>query len=183
LIVALIVPQLLHSILGVNTLLSTAMGIFALIRSTAFWLALFAGAWLALDPIVKCSFISLFISICVQDVKGDDLRGLLASLPREQKRKAQMIAAPASGSNAAIGRVCSSWLAVLTCTFSAAESARARRGRRLNAKQRGGAAQSDAPVTGGKKCDAHLTRNRRRAIYRWHGRRTPEFRPRGLTSY
>src|SRR6266853_5619498 len=31
LIVTLVVPQLLHSILGVNTLLSTAMGIFALI--------------------------------------------------------------------------------------------------------------------------------------------------------
>src|ERR1051325_3502751 len=36
LIVALLVPQLLHSILGVNTLLSTAMGIFALIRSSAY---------------------------------------------------------------------------------------------------------------------------------------------------
>ncbi|HET8967161.1 MAG TPA: hypothetical protein VFN20_13135, partial [Candidatus Acidoferrum sp.] len=39
-IVAMIVPQLLHSILGVNTLLSTPMGMFALFRSSAFWLSL-----------------------------------------------------------------------------------------------------------------------------------------------
>ncbi|HYU23468.1 MAG TPA: hypothetical protein VEM60_10030, partial [Candidatus Dormibacteraeota bacterium] len=56
-IVALLVPQLLHSIFGMNTLLSTPMGMFALFRSSAFWLSLFAGAWLALDPIVKCSFV------------------------------------------------------------------------------------------------------------------------------
>src|SRR5215469_10944281 len=60
LIMARIVPLLLHSILGVNTLLSTPMGIFALIRSSAFWLSLFAGAWLALDPVVKCSFVVVY---------------------------------------------------------------------------------------------------------------------------
>src|SRR5580698_10893279 len=60
LIVALLVPQLLHSIFGVNTLLSTAMGVFSLTRSSAFWLSLFAGAWLALDPIVKCSYVIVY---------------------------------------------------------------------------------------------------------------------------
>src|SRR6266404_4063391 len=60
LIVALLVPQLLHSIFGVNTLLSTPTGMFALFRSSAFWLSLFAGAWLALDPIVKCSFVVVY---------------------------------------------------------------------------------------------------------------------------
>jgi len=54
LILALVVPQLLHSIFGVNTLLSTATGVNALLESSAFWLSVFAGAWLALDPIVKC---------------------------------------------------------------------------------------------------------------------------------
>lgn len=102
LIVALFVPQLLHSILGVSTLLSTAMGIFALIRSSAFWLALFAGAWLALDPIVKCSFVVVHQHLRSQR-EGDDLRGLLASLPREQMKKAQMIAPSTTGSKAAIG--------------------------------------------------------------------------------
>jgi len=102
LIVALIVPQLLHSILGVNTLLSTAMGIFALIRSSAFWLALFAGAWLALDPIVKCSFVVVHQHLRSRR-EGDDLRGLLASLPREQRKKAHMIAPSTTGSKAAFG--------------------------------------------------------------------------------
>ena len=96
LIVALLVPQLLHSIFGVNTLLSTAMGIFALTRSSAFWLSLFAGAWLALDPIVKCSFVVVYQHLQSRR-EGDDLRGLLASLPREQQKKAQMIASTAAG--------------------------------------------------------------------------------------
>src|SRR6266850_844104 len=81
-IMALVVPQLLHSIFGVDTLLSTMMGIYALLRSSAFWLSLFAGAWLALDPIVKCSFV--VVSQHLQSRReGDDLRGLLARLPRE----------------------------------------------------------------------------------------------------
>jgi hypothetical protein len=91
LIIAVVVPQLLHSILGVNTLLSTPAGIFALVQSSAFWLALFAGAWLAMDPIVKCSFIIVYQHLRSRR-EGDDLRGLLASLPREQQKKAEMIA-------------------------------------------------------------------------------------------
>src|SRR5262249_19520706 len=99
-IVALIVPQLLHSILGVNTLLSTAMGIFALIRSSAFWFALFAGAWVALDPIVKCAFIVVHQHLQSRR-EGDDLRGILAGLPREQNKKAQMILSFKAGGKAA----------------------------------------------------------------------------------
>src|ERR1700730_3089079 len=76
LIVVLRVPQLLHSIFGVNTLLSTPMGMFALSRSSAFWLSLFAGAWLALDPIVKCSFVVVYQHLQSRR-EGDDLRGLL----------------------------------------------------------------------------------------------------------
>ena len=91
LILAMILPQLLHSIFGVNTLLSTQMGIYALIQSSAFWLSLFAGAWLALDPIVKCTFVIVYQHLRSRR-EGDDLRGLLASLPREQQRKAQLIA-------------------------------------------------------------------------------------------
>src|SRR5258708_4971244 len=102
LIVALLVPQLLHSIFGVNTLLSTPMGMFALFRSSAFWLSLFAGAWLALDPIVKCSFVVVYQHLQSR-LGGDDLRGLLASLPREQQKKAQMIASTAAGGRVAIG--------------------------------------------------------------------------------
>jgi hypothetical protein len=94
LILALLVPQLLHSVLGVNTLLSTEVGIFALVRSSAFWLSLFGGAWLALDPVVKCSFVIVYQHLRSRR-EGDDLRGLLASLPREQQKKAQIVASTA----------------------------------------------------------------------------------------
>ena len=96
LIIAILVPQLLHSILGVNTLLSTPVGMFALVRSSAFWLSLFAGAWLALDPIVKCSFVVVYQHLRSRR-EGDDLRGLLASLPREQEKKTQMMASTTAG--------------------------------------------------------------------------------------
>src|SRR5207302_11491357 len=84
LLLAMIVPQLLHSIFGVDTLLSTQMGIYALIQGSAFWLSLFAGGWLALDPIVKCTFVIVYQHLRLRR-EGDDLRGLLASLPQAQQ--------------------------------------------------------------------------------------------------
>lgn len=96
LILAMLVPQLLRSIFGVNTILSTPSGIFALVRSSAFWLSLFAGTWLALDPVVKCSFVVVYQHLRSRR-EGDDLRGLLARLPREQEKKAQMIAPARAG--------------------------------------------------------------------------------------
>src|SRR6266852_689697 len=120
-IVALLVPQLLHSIFGVNTLLSTPMGMFALVRSSAFWLSLFAGAWLALDPIVKCSFVVVHQHLQSRR-EGDDLRGLLASLPREHQKKAQMIASTAAG-----GRVATGALVVLAAILGQASQTAAAR--------------------------------------------------------
>src|SRR6267154_2665164 len=121
LIVALLVPQLLHSIFGVNTLLSTPMGMFALFRSSAFWLSLFAGSWLALDPIVKCSFV--VVSQHLQSRRqGDDLRGLLARLPREHQKKAQMIASTSAG-----GRVATGALVVLAAILAGASPVAAAR--------------------------------------------------------
>jgi hypothetical protein len=96
LIVAIVVPQLLHSILGVDTLLSTSMGLYALIQSSALWISSFAGAWLALDPVVKCTFIVVYQHLRSRR-EGDDLLGLLASLPREQQKRAQMIVARTTG--------------------------------------------------------------------------------------
>ena len=112
LILALFLPQLLHSVLGVDALLSTGMGIYSLIQSSAFWVSLFAGAWVALDPVVKCTFVVVY-----QDLRsrreGDDLRGLLASLPREQQKKAEMIS-----SNAVAGRIATGAL-ILVATILA----------------------------------------------------------------
>jgi len=165
LIVTLIVPQLLHSIFGVNTLLSTPMGMFALSRSSAFWLSLFAGAWLALDPIVKCSFVVVFQHLQSRR-EGDDLRGLLASLPREHQKKAQLIASTAPG-----GRVATGALVVFAAILA---------GTSPMAAARAALPQSSAETTAYtpreaqiQKLQRALDQESRRAIYRWHDAEHP----------
>jgi len=101
-LLALILPQLLHSIFGMNTVLSTQMGVRSLFQSSAFWLSLFAGAWLALDPVVKCTFIVVHQHLRSRR-EGDDLRGLLADLPRRQEQKAELITSAATGRRLRIG--------------------------------------------------------------------------------
>jgi hypothetical protein len=168
LIVALIVPQLLHSILGVNTLLSTAMGIFALIRSSPFWLALFAGAWLALDPIVKCSFVVVHQHLRSRR-EGDDLRGLLASLPREQKKKAQMIAPSITGSKVAFGA-----LVVLAAVLASAFLPQIARAAQTPLTQSSAETQLDmARQAQLQKLRRALDEESQRAIYRWHDAKHP----------
>ncbi|MGA9354653.1 MAG: DUF4129 domain-containing protein [Terriglobales bacterium] len=159
LIIALLVPQLLHSILGVNTLLSTPMGIFALLRSSAFWLSLFAGTWLALDPIVKCSYVIVYQHLRSRR-EGDDLRGLMASLPRERQMKAEMIAAGPSGRRL-IGA-----LAILVAIFCGA-SQRARAETTVPAPNKEAVTDSarEARV---QQLRQALDVESRRAIYRWH---------------
>jgi len=120
-IMALVVPQLLHSIFGVDTLLSTIMGTYSLLRSSAFWLSLLAGAWLALDPIVKCTFVVVYQHLRSRR-EGDDLRGLLASLPRDQRRKAEMIASAGAASRAMLV----SFALLATILLVGAQTARAR---------------------------------------------------------
>jgi hypothetical protein len=168
LIVALLVPQLLHSIFGVNTLLSTPMGIFALSRSSAFWLSLFAGAWLALDPIVKCSFVVVYQHLQSRR-EGDDLRGLLASLPREQQKKAQMIASTAAGGRVAIGALVV--LAAILAGISPMASARAARAALTQSS-------TETPAETGREAQIQklrrvLDEESRRAIYRWHDAEHP----------
>jgi len=168
LIVALLVPQLLHSIFGVNTLLSTAMGIFALTRSSAFWLSLFAGAWLALDPIVKCSFVVVY-QHSQSRREGDDLRGLLASLPREQQKKAQMIASTSAGGSVAIGALVV--LAVILAGTSPVASARTAQASLTRSS-------TEATVNTVREAEIQklrraLDEESRRAIYRWHDAEHP----------
>jgi len=165
LIVALLVPQLLHSIFGMNTLLSTPMGMFALFRSSAFWLSLFAGAWLALDPIVKCSFVVVYQHLQSRR-EGDDLRGLLASLPREHQKKAQMIA-----STAARGRVATGALVVLAAILASTSP---------RAAAQAALTRSNAETTADTAREARLQKlhqaldeESQRAIYRWHDAEHP----------
>lgn len=163
LIMALLVPQLLHSILGVNTLLSTAMGMFALIRSSAFWLALFGGAWLAFDPIVKCSFVVVYQHLRSRR-EGDDLRGLLASLPREQQKKARMIAAPKAGSKAAFGA-----FVVLAAVLAGVSLPPIARAEQPPLTQNRAETLPDTPHQAQiQKLRHALDEESQRAIYRWH---------------
>jgi len=168
LILAIILPQLLHSILAVNTLLSTPMGIFALIRSSAFWLSLFAGAWLALDPVVKCTFVVVYQHLRSRR-EGDDLRGLLASLPREQQKKAQMIACPTAGGRVTIGAF------IVLAAILIGSSQRAIAGATQASRTRTSTeTPSDSPR------EARIQRLRQalheqsqRSIYRWHDAEHP----------
>jgi hypothetical protein len=160
LIIAMLVPQLLHSILGVNTLLSTPVGIFALVRSSAFWLSLFGGAWLALDPIVKCSFVVVYQHLRSRR-EGDDLRGLLASLPREQQKKAQMIAPTRAG-----GKLVGALVVLGAILVGVSQAARAEQTPpALN--------RVETPTDSARQARIQQLRQAldvesRRAIYRWH---------------
>lgn len=157
LIVAMLVPQLLHSIFGVNTLLSTEVGMFALVRSSAFWLSLFAGTWLALDPIVKCSFIVVYQHLRSRR-EGDDLRGLLAGLPREQQKKAQMIA-----SAAVDARRVGALVVLFAILVGTANSALAQ----VTSGQTGVEVESERQ-TRVQKLRQALDLESKRAIYQWH---------------
>src|SRR5712671_781533 len=168
LIVALLVPQLLHSIFGVNTLLSTPMGVFALFRSSAFWLSLFAGAWLAIDPIVKCSFVVVYQHLQSRH-EGDDLRGLLASLPREQQKRAQMIASTAAGGRVMIGAL----VALFAILGGASPAASARAAQALPTRSSTETPADTAREPQIQKLRRALNEESQRAIYRWHDAEHP----------
>ncbi len=160
LIIAILVPQLLHSIFGVGTLLSTRAGLSALFYSSAFWLSLFAGAWLALDPIIKCSFIVVYQHLRSRR-EGDDLRGLLAGLPREQEKKAELIASSTKGSRL-IGTL------VLLATILAGVSQIASAEQTTPAESQPGTIANSARQARVQHLRQALDVESRRAVYRWH---------------
>src|SRR5258708_2290931 len=168
LILAMLLPQLLHSIFGVNTLLSTQMGIYALFQSSAFWLSLFAGAWLACDPIVKCTFVIVYQHLRSR-CEGDDLRGLLASLPREQQKKAQMITSNATG-----GRVVTGALLVLATVLAGVSvTATARAAQVPPARSTTEMEGNSARLARIQRLRQALDQESQRAIYRWHDAEQP----------
>lgn len=167
-ILAMILPALLRSIFGVRTLLSTPMGIYALLQSSAFWLSLFAGAWLALDPVVKCTFIAVYQHLRSRR-EGDDLRGALASLPREHQKKAELIAASRPGGRAMIA----SLVVLALILLGASQTARARA---ANVSLNPGGAETLAGSTNQtrvQKLREALDRESQRSIYRWHDAEHP----------
>ena len=167
-ILAMMLPQLLHSIFGVNTLLSTMMGIYALLRSAAFWLSLLAGAWLALDPIVKCTFVVVYQHLRSRR-EGDDLRGLLASLPRKQQKKAEMIASTDAVRGATIGSFVI--LAAILLVASQTPSTRAAEVSlsRSNAETAADSARQERV----QKLRLALDEEAQRSVYRWHDAEHP----------
>jgi hypothetical protein len=167
LILAMILPQLLHSIFGVNTLLSTQMGSYALLSSSAFWLSLFGGAWLALDPVVKCTFVVVYQHLRSRR-EGDDLRGLLASLPGQQKTKAQMIVSAGDGCGAGIGSLLILAAILLGPSQATAQSTQAPPSRSI--------AETAADSTRQERVQElrqALDEESQRAIYRWHDTEHP----------
>jgi len=167
LILSIILPQLLHSIFGVNTLLSTPMGIFALLQSSAFWLSLFAGTWVAVDPIVKCTFVVVYQHLRSRR-EGDDLRGLMANLPHRQQKKAALIASSGTGRSAMAGFVV---LAAIFLGGSQAVSARARQPSPIRSS-------AETPANSARQARVQelrqaLEQESQRAIYRWHDAEHP----------
>ena len=167
LILAMVLPQLLHSLFGVNTLLSTETGMYALAQSSAFWLSLFAGTWVALDPIVKCTFAIVYQHLRSRR-EGDDLRGLLATLPRERQKKAQMISSKAAGGNAMIGAVF--MLAAILTALALTGAARSAQAEPTGRTEIADNSARDARV---QKLRQALTEESQRAIYRWHDAEHP----------
>ena len=164
-IIAVAVPQLLHSIFGVSTLLSTPVGMLALTRSSAFWLSLFAGAWLALDPIVKCTYVIVYQHLRSRR-EGDDLRALFAGLPREEEKKARMMTSTTPGR-----RLIGELLVAVAILVGVSQTARADEAppapsRTENASD----AVRQARV---QQLRQALDAESRRAIYRWHDAEHP----------
>ena len=167
LILALILPALLHSIFGVNTLLSTQMGVFSLLQSSAFWLSLLAGAWLALDPVVKCTFIAVYQHLRSRR-EGDDLRGTLACLPREQQRKAELITSGKPAARAIIA----SLVALAAIQLGASQTARARAAN-VSVNSASVATNGSAYQARVQKLRQAVDEESQRAIYRWHDAEHP----------
>jgi len=164
-ILAVILPQLLHSIFGITTLLSTEMGFYSLLQSSAFWLALFAGAWLAVDPIVKCTYVIVYQHLRSRR-EGDDLRGLLASLPREQKDKAELI-----GSAGPEGRqMFASFVLLATILTGTLQTASARALPNRTSAATPAASTEQIRI---QKLRQALDEESQRAIYRWHDAEHP----------
>lgn len=162
-IIALVVPELLHSIFGLDTLLSTLMGTYALLRSSAFWLSLFAAAWLALDPIVKCTFVVVYQHLRSRR-EGDDLRGLMASLPRDQRRKAEMMASAGATGKAMLV----SFALLATILLLGAQTARARSAQVPSSRSSGESAADSTQEARLRKLRQAIDEESQRAIYRWH---------------
>lgn len=166
LLLAIVLPQLVHSIFGVDTLLSTQMGTYSLVSSSAFWLSLFGSAWLALDPVVKCTFVIVYQHLRSRR-EGDDLRGLLASLPTQEKKNAE-IASAGDGRAAGIA-----WLVILSAILLAPFQVSARSTQAPPSRPAAEIAADSARQQRVQELRQSLNEESQRSIYRWHDTEHP----------
>ena len=166
-LLAIAVPQLLHSIFGVNTLLSTQMGVYSLGSSSAFWLSLFAGSWLALDPVIKCTFVVVYQHLRSRR-EGDDLRGLLASLPNHREKKAELIGSGGDGRGAGIAS-----LFILAAILLSPSQITARSTQAPPSRGIAESAADPARQVRVQELRHALDKESQRAIYRWHDTEHP----------
>jgi hypothetical protein len=139
------------------------MGVDALFRSSAFWLSLFAGAWVALDPIVKCTYVVVYQHLRSRR-EGDDLRALLASLPRAQQKRAEMTASTGAVQSAKIGAA-----VVVAAALLAALQAPSARAAQVAPSQSNTETSANYAQQGSvQKLREALDEESRREIYRWH---------------
>ena len=167
LLLTLILPELLHSIFGVDTLLSTQMGAYSLASSSAFWLSLFGAAWLALDPVVKCTYVVVYQHLRARR-EGDDLRGLLASLPSQQKKKAEMTGSAGEGRGAGIA-----WLVILAAILLGPPQIAARSTQAPPSRGSAETSSDSARAERVQKLRQALDQESQRSIYRWHDTEHP----------
>jgi Domain of unknown function (DUF4129) len=172
-IVAIAVPQLLHSIFGLNTILSTQMGLYALSRSSAFWLSTFAGAWSAMDPIIKCSFVIVYQHLRSLR-EGYDLRDALASLPRHKKPLAASTAAVPS-SKASGKTLTAASLVIFSLLIGARPVSAFPRAQESSAQPTpiGETASDPAHSARVQTLRRAIDEESQRAIYRWHDAEHP----------
>jgi hypothetical protein len=167
LLLAIVLPQLLHSLFGVDTLLSTQMGAYSLASSSAFWLSLFGCAWLSLDPVVKCTFVVVYQHLRSRR-EGDDLRALLASLPIQQKKKAAMIGSARDGRGAGIASLVVLALILLSPSQATACSTQAPPSHSVAETATDSTRQARV-----QELRLALDKESQRAIYRWHDTEHP----------
>src|SRR5262249_34375138 len=131
----------------------------------------FVGGWLALDPVVKCTYV-----IVQQQMRsrreGNDLRGLLASLPRQQRDKAELAGSMTSGSRAGSRaglRATFSTLALLALILSGAfQLASPRTAQALPVRPYAQAPSGVNEPARVQTLRGALDEESKRAIYRWH---------------
>jgi hypothetical protein len=96
--------------------------------------------------------------------EGDDLRGLLASLPRDQRRKAEMMASAGAAGKAMLV----SFALLATILLVGAQTARARSAQVPSSRSGGESAADSTQEARVRKLRQAMDEESQRAIYRWH---------------